>query len=100
MPGPNSWDSKGNCLPEKLADLDWAKEYWSCGHPVRIQIGQSTMYNYDTGEVICQLPDDYNFYLAHGHIHLCKADWDRKTYPSEWPLEPIGEQNGTNGDTG
>ena len=90
MPGPNSWDTKGTCRPEKLDDYDWVNDYWPCSHTVRVQPRKNELVNYDTGEVIGNLNSDYNFYLDHGHIHICRSDWDQETYPLEWPLERGG----------
>ena len=87
-PGPKFWDDKSNCLPERLDQYDWRNCYWSCSHTVRVRLTTNELVNYDTGEVIGTINKDYSFYMAHGHIHICRTDWDRKTYPLQWFPEP------------
>lgn len=88
----NDWDSPGHSRAGDLKNVNWGKEYWSLAHPVRaISKDGQYLIDYDTGEIIGVLAEGYRFYLAHDHIHVCKKDWDFKSYPNGWPEDPVKE---------
>ena len=60
---------------DDLEAQDWVHEVQPQNHPVKIRVTRDTIFNLETGEVICQINPNYRFYWAHSHPHICPASW-------------------------
>ena len=89
------WGTLEDCRGDQLDKFDWTKCPWPGSHPLAIKFTANQIIDYETGDVIGTLDPKYSFFLAHGHLHVCKADWDyeidSQRAVEEWQRQLRGE---------